>query len=121
MTENRKPTEAEDKTARHLEYFWDMICKVQEVQKALAIQETVLADLIEILKLGNLPIPIDYDEVFYALEAMGKATKQMNDKLGDVENLADILCREFTEEKNILFSVLLDDMRMYADSGRLHD
>ena len=116
MTESRKPAEAEDKTARHLEYFWDIICKVQEVQKALSIQETVLDNLGDML--GDLPADSD---VVYALEAMRKATKQMNDKLGDVENLADLLCRDLTEEKNILFSVLLDDMRMYADSGRLHD
>lgn len=114
MTKIQKP--AEDKSAKHLEYFWEIICKVQEVQKALSIQETVLDNLSDLLK--DLP---GESEVLHVLKSLREATPQMYDKLGDVANFTDMLCRDLTEEKNILFSVMLDDLRMYSDTGRLHD
>ena len=113
MTKSQKPTEAEDKSADHLEYFWEMIWKIQEVRKALTTQETVLNNLKDMQK----DLPQD-SVILYTLDEMMKATSQMYAKMGDVERVTNILCREITEEKNILYSVLLDDLRMYADSGR---
>lgn len=111
MTKSQKPTEAEDKSAEHLEYFWEMIWKIQEVRKALTTQKTVLNSLKGMQK----DLPQDSD-ILYTLDELIKATSHMYAKMGDIERVTDILCREMTEEKNILFSALVDDLRMYAES-----
>ena len=112
MTKIQKAT-TENESSKVVELFYELLWKIQEVQKALSVQEIVIDNLTDMLR--DQP---EGSEILYTLEVMETATRKLCDKMGDVENITGMLCGETTEEKNIQFSVLLDDLRMYSETGR---
>lgn len=105
----------EEKTAKQVEEFRVIIWKIQEVENALDTQGALIELMRDILR--DFP---ESSEVTQTLKVMAEATRNMIGKLGDAENYLGTLCGEITGEQ-ILYSVLLDDLRMYARPGGLHD
>lgn len=110
-----KKQSGDEETAKQIEYFRKIIWKIQEVGGALGTQ----AALIEILKDILREMPED-SEVMRGLCSMADATENMRGKLEDAESYVSSLCSSITGE-NILYTVLLDDLKMYAKPGVLHD
>lgn len=110
----KKQNEVED-ASEHLKMFKEIISKIQEVEGALNTQESVIEIIRDILR----DLPKD-SEVSRGLCAMAEATQNMSQKLADAENYADLLCSSITGD-NVLYSILLDDLKMYSKPGGLHD
>lgn len=105
----------EEKTAEQIKEFRVIIWKIQEVENALNTQAALIELMRDILR--DTP---ESSEVTQTLKVMAEATINMMSKLGDAENYLGTLCREITGEQ-ILYSVLLDDLKMYSKPGGLHD
>lgn len=103
------------KSTEHLGNFKEIIWRIQEVERALDTQGSLIEILKDVLK--ELP---DDSEAIRALNVMAEASRNMYEKLGDAENYAAMLCGKITGD-NVLYSILLDDLKMYSKPGGLHD
>lgn len=104
-----------ENTHEHLREFREIIWRIQEVERTLETQASLIELMDDILR----SLPKD-SEAKRGLQVMGEATHNMMEKLGDAENYAAMLCGSITGN-NILYSVLLDDLRLYSKPGGLHD